>query len=246
MSASQHLRLRALILTGGQSSRMGFPKYLLPMPVAIADTSSRPLLLHLLDILEHIRTRFIDQFTERATISVRDQAQCMEIKHLLDDSHPFSNVTFEFVTDAVTVSGPTQGLLAAYNFDANAHWLVVGCDYPLLGLNAVEQLIVTHQAANSAITCFRNSQGFAEPLLSIWSPSSLSVLAQLAEEVSPSVGPNQAIKSIQRAHGTRISAEHENCRSGVGFVQPLDENGITSVDTKDQWEAVQNLLKAFP
>lgn len=235
-------RLRLLLLAGGYSSRMGSPKYLLPMPAPSSQAVSEPLLIHLLDVLRQFIAENAMQVIEQVTISVRDHTQRAELEALLSKHQKPHSLPARFVVDAVSDAGPVQGLLAAHDCDDIAHWIVTGCDYPLLTSDALTQLLVTHYSSKPALTCFKNDKGFAEPLLSIWTPAALSTLNRLAEEVSSSIGPNRAIKFLQQAETIAHGAKTQLYEAGVEFVDPSDPNWIRSVNTKDEWQAVQSLL----
>jgi molybdopterin-guanine dinucleotide biosynthesis protein A len=61
--------------------------------------------------------------------------------------------------------GPAASLLAAHAHDADPHWLVLACDYPLVTVEALRQL---REEFEELVTCFVNRDGFVEPLAAAW------------------------------------------------------------------------------
>lgn len=88
-------------------------------------------------------------------------------------------------------AGPAAGLLAAYRSNPDMTWLVLACDYPLMTSGALMQLKSSYTAP---VTCFRNADGFCEPLVGIWSPQAL---AQLAEShATGRSGPSSVVREL--------------------------------------------------
>ncbi|KIV78512.1 hypothetical protein PV11_10221 [Exophiala sideris] len=228
--------IRSLILAGGQSSRMGSPKCLLSFPRASGDIPLilQTLLLHLEAARCHKNSK-----TRAIMISVRNEAQKKEIEDALQPHLDNQPIQVEFVLDTQADCGPVMGLVAAHKVDEQAHWLVTGCDYPLLETASLLQLSAEHCSAQSAITCFRNQDGWTEPLLAIWSPYALERLLRMSSS-NPDIGPNRVIRAFadEERGFTRLPA----FSSGVRMVSPQDELWIKSVDTPAEWdEARKNI-----
>jgi molybdenum cofactor guanylyltransferase len=162
--------LRALILAGGQSVRMGQNK-------ADLDYHGRPQWLYLRHLL--------DDLGLETSVSCRpEQAGTFGMSHE--------------ITDAFAGLGPMGAILSALQQAPDAAWMVLACDLPLLDKPALQFLIDRRNPAATA-TCFRQppapegwdfgkaaqEEGFPEPLISIWEPKSYMTLLQfLAQGVS--------------------------------------------------------------
>lgn len=230
--------IRSLILAGGQSSRMGSPKYLLPFPLI-----SRTIPLILQTLLLHVEAAQMSQHrkTHAIAISVRGQAQKREIEHILKLHPEGHSIQVDFVFDMQPERGPIMGLMAANTLDGEAHWMVTGCDYPMLQVNALLQLSSEHRRAQNAITCFRNAEGYTEPLLAIWSPYALKRLHQMAS-ADTHLGPNRVVKAF--ADDGEESAMQPAFSTGVQVVSPHNEQWLKSVDTKAEWDEARKDIRA--
>ncbi|KAK5105735.1 hypothetical protein LTR62_002323 [Meristemomyces frigidus] len=159
MSASP-LRIRPLLLMVGISSRTGSPKYLLRHP------TGQPTYLRTLKLL-----RMALPSAEEIGVSIRSAEQMAELTEgndsqvcFVSDSSVLSDLTKE---DDI---GPAAGLLAAHDHDKSAHRLVLGYDFPLPTVRALEQLI---NDCEEPLTCLDGTDGSSEPFFAIWSPSAL-------------------------------------------------------------------------
>ncbi len=213
--------LKPLLLTGGRSSRMGCPKHLLPF-------HARPLYLHILHLLQNFCSP-----TSKIYVSVNSQEQAASfnipeswrdrVTFLYDyrnyiDFCPYNAAKADLDDNGI---GPAAGLLAAYQNDPSAHWLVVACDYPLLTHDALRQL---YDAYQEPITCFVNEQGWSEPLLSIRGPTALSKLEHNVREGS--TGPSKVVRELRGR-----------------LVKPDVETWIKGANTKEEWADVLDLLE---
>ncbi|KAK7906318.1 hypothetical protein LTR67_001044 [Exophiala xenobiotica] len=232
----ERIKLRSLILAGGQSSRMGSPKYLIQFP---RTSGTIPLILQ--TILLHHKFHRRRQEQQPITISVKDEEQLEEVENALQ-KHPDSQLLWlNYVFDTIPHQGPTTGLLAVHALDAGTHWMVTGCDYPLLKTEALLQLASEHNKTQNAITCFQNSDGWMEPLLAIWAPSALKRLLEMSLSNSH-IGPNRVIKAFSIDESD--AGSESTFSSGVCTVQPLKEFWTQSVDTKEDWDEVRKMLYA--
>lgn len=125
-------------------------------------------------------------------------------------------VKLSLIADEATQSdiGPAAGLLAAHHDDLDATWLVIACDYPFLQSAAVTQLIDSYEAP---ATCFKNSAGFSEPLLGVWSPQALRSLDENVK--SGRTGPSYTLRQLN-----------------AKLITPHREAWLTNVNTKEEWE----------
>lgn len=147
--------VKALVLAGGKSTRMGQDK-------AELAYHGRPQWRHLRDLLQK---NGLEVF-----ISCRaDQAGLFAGEAL--------------VTDTFIDLGPLGAILSAFRHDPDAAWLVLACDLPLFDAPALDFLL-QNRNPSAAATAFRQPENpdFPEPLVAIWEPKSyarmLSFLAQ--------------------------------------------------------------------
>jgi len=134
--------MKALILTGGKSSRMG--------------TDKASLKIGTQTLLERI-VSLISPLTEEIYLSVAR-----------DDSSPKDLPT---IRDLETSPGPLGGLQAAFQNDPTSDWLLVACDLPRLSAADLATLVENHDATKD-VTCFLNPlDDHPEPLCALYSPS---------------------------------------------------------------------------
>lgn len=151
--------IHALVLVGGKSTRMGQDK-------SQINYHGKPQWQFMADILRGLGLPVF--------LSCRaDQAENFKGEHLL--------------IDTFTDLGPFGAIASAFRDNPNVAWLVVACDLPFLNENALKTLIENRKTSAIATT-YRSpesSEGFPEPLITIWEPKSYSILLQfLAQGVS--------------------------------------------------------------
>jgi molybdopterin-guanine dinucleotide biosynthesis protein A len=207
--------LKILILAGGHSSRMGTPKHLLPLP-------NGPLYLHVMHVLHEALPNIATFFMSLADRSTTDEMLRNGKVDIPDAQGSLTTIGVETVTDCIAQDiGPAAGLLAAHSHDPAATWLVVACDFPLLQAETMRQLLEQYKEPS---TCFQNEEGFIEPLLGIWSPRALK---ELQENVNKGrFGPSYTLKKV-----------------GAKLLVPNHQDWLVNVNTKQEWEAVQNRIK---
>lgn len=200
---------KPLLLMGGKSTRMGESKHLLVTP------SGKTMLQHSFEMLNDLcpASKVYVSLAQETPVdlflrSKQDVAECiLDVK---------PNCT-------VASAGPATGLLAAFRSDPKATWLVMACDYPLLTTEALRQLCGTYVPP---VTCFRNMDGFYEPLIGIWSPTAL---AALADNVAAGMdSPTAVVKQLD----------------GLAIVPPQDhEDWLLNVNTRRDWDRALSLLR---
>lgn len=145
--------LYGLVLVGGQSRRMGRPKWAL-------DYQGEP----------HAQrtARLLGGFCERVFLSVRSgqEVEGMPGWPLIKDRFP--------------AWGPSAGILSAMEAHPEAAWLVVACDLPFLDAPTLEALAAGRDPLKVA-TAYRSAHGgLPEPLCAVWEPRSRQRLLQAA------------------------------------------------------------------
>lgn len=120
-------------------------------------------------------------------------------------------------------AGPAAGLLAAFRSDVEATWLVVAYDYPLLTTDVLRQLCGSYVPP---VTCFKNMDGFYEPLIGIWSSSALAMLAD-----NVAAGMDSPITVIRQLDGLAISPPQDH------------EDWLLNVNTRKVWYRAKRLLR---
>jgi molybdenum cofactor guanylyltransferase len=128
----------AIILAGGQSSRMGFNK-------ALLDFNGKPLI--------HVLVERILPVTDHILISSND-----------DSCYRFLNIPV--VPDQYRGQGPLAGLHAAMHRDICTDYLVLACDLPNLQTPFLNRLISFVKGFDAAIP--RTSDGLAHPLCAVY------------------------------------------------------------------------------
>ena len=144
--------LKAAVLVGGQSSRMGHPK-------AWMQISGHPMGLKLAHLLEEL-------------LGVGRVVFGGSLPPIPED-WSFSNhqelERYAVIPDRVQGFGPWGGLLGLWESEPNTTWLVVGCDYPRLHLEALEWLLSKRDPLRLA-TLVRHQIGPLETMIGIYEP----------------------------------------------------------------------------
>jgi molybdopterin-guanine dinucleotide biosynthesis protein A len=135
MSASD---VCAVILAGGQSSRMGFNK-------ALLDVGGRPLIRVLVDRIRPL--------TDQILISSNDCS-----------SYRFLN--FPVVPDRFKGHGPLAGFHAAMLWNICSLYLVLACDLPNLQETLLRNLVSLAEGFDAAVP--RTGDGLAHPLCAVY------------------------------------------------------------------------------
>lgn len=121
-------------------------------------------------------------------------------------------------------AGPAAGLLAAFSSDPHATWLIIPCDSPFLSPAVLERL---RREYEPPVTCFRNGEGFCEPLIGIWGPEALGRLAENAARGR--AGPSAAVRELG---GKQIELPGDAGRA------------LVDVNTKEEWKTALELLNS--
>ncbi|KAJ0159753.1 hypothetical protein CTA2_9172, partial [Colletotrichum tanaceti] len=245
--------MRPLLLAGGKSTRMGTPKHLLRMPDGtplyrrqlqlLRVIFPEPHTIYISLAQESETDDYLDELlaaqpennpssscpstslspsssSSAAAAAAAEAPENTDPKReepkiqILRDRHPN---TYKYS------AGPAAGLLAAYQYDPWANWVVVACDYPLLPPDALYLLFLKRDSV--PVTCYRSLEGFCEPLLAIWAPPALSRLAE----------------RVARGHASPAAAARE-LDALILDAPPGCEWWLTNVNTMEEWvEAVEEM-----
>jgi len=145
--------LKALVLLGGRSSRMGEEKGLIQY-------HEKTQAEHLVSLLEEIGLEVF--------LSVREEQK----KNYLFLNRPF-------ITDQIQGAGPLGGIASSMRSFPHTAFLVVACDLPNLQKEQLEFLLKNRNTKAFA-TCYESPlDGGPEPLCSIYEPKSFSALMKV-------------------------------------------------------------------
>lgn len=143
--------LRAVVLAGGRSSRMGRDK-------ALLDLGGETLLER--------TVRLLREFVDDVRVAVQPGAVPDAVR-----------ARFPLVSDPAPDLGPAGGLLAAHAADPAAAWLVVACDLPGLDRATLAGLVAGRDPARGATAYGQVGSPDPEPLCAIYEPATLARLS---------------------------------------------------------------------
>ncbi len=174
--------LKGLVLTGGDSRRMGADK-------ASMVFHEQTLLERAINVLQGVVPEvFVSARTEQREAGGR--ADC------------------SLIEDSVAVRGPAAGILSAHLHDPAAAWLVLACDLPRVS-GELLQALVTERDADVAATAWSAEQaGQAEPLCAVYEPATLAAfLRAVGAGLKPSPQQwldSQQVKLLERPAGAAL------------------------------------------
>jgi molybdopterin-guanine dinucleotide biosynthesis protein MobB len=145
--------LYGLVLAGGQSTRMGRPKWAL-------DYQGEPHAVRM--------ARLLTPQCEQVFLSVRPGQEAEELPEL------------PRITDCYPAWGPTTGILSAMQAYPEAAWLVVACDLPFLDSGTLAHLVAEASPFKIATAYRSANDGLPEPLCAIYQPRAAQRLLQAA------------------------------------------------------------------
>lgn len=95
--------------------------------------------------------------------------------------------TLNPIYDKFTFESPLNGILSAFELHPHKAWFTVAVDMPFVN-DRVLEFLVENRDTTKVATCFYDSAGkLPEPLLTIWEPSSFSLLMKFNQRggISP-------------------------------------------------------------
>lgn len=194
--------LYGLVVCGGESSRMGRDKSLLQY--------------HALPQRYHVY-QLLRPYCEQVFLACNPR-QAAGI-----------DTGYHFVTDDLLFAGhgPMSALLTAFHTFPGRSFLAIGCDYPFLDQQAIEQLLAGRNTTRQAVSFYKEDPAFPEPLLSVYEDS--------AAETS-------------MAHFRRGSTSLRRVLLALGThcVLPHHSSIAESVDTPEAFEEARKRLAQSP
>ncbi len=143
------MNVKALILIGGKSTRMGEEKYLIGI-------NGKPQYAFLHDLL---KAAGVDVF-----LSINmGQSQAIP-------------PSFNTIVDQYTEIGPMGGLISAIAQDSKCSWLVVACDLIHLDQEGLQNLIEANEEAYDIVTYQQEDSPFFETTCTLYNPGSYILL----------------------------------------------------------------------
>ncbi len=144
--------LKALIMAGGKSTRMGKDK--------------SELHYHGMPQYQYISALL-------AELEIDSYVSCRE-----DQREFFESNNTKVITDRILNCGPMGGILSAYMHTPDSAWLVLACDVPLLDKNILQELLNERDPAHNATAFISPHDNLPEPLIAIWEPKNYSMALQ--------------------------------------------------------------------
>ena len=149
--------LFGLLLAGGRSTRMGRDKASMVIGADGLNQGQRAI-------------QGLSQVCQKVFLSLSDGQTAPEgCEHL------------EIVRDNPKLSGPLAGILAAFDQDPNAAWLVMACDLPFVTPEVLTKLLHARTDDANFIAYASATDGLPEPLCAIYEPGARAILQRHAE-----------------------------------------------------------------
>jgi len=148
----EKIPLRACLLIGGRSSRMGRPKHL-------------------------IKGRNGLTWIENSVNLLRPFTQDIVLSGAGDVPDALSSLTR--IPDVPDVQGPLTGIVAAMRWRPDSCWLLLACDMPNISSEALEWLLSNRTPESWGTVPRLKKDGFVEPLLAVYEPRAREYFEEL-------------------------------------------------------------------
>ena len=133
-------KLKALILAGGESKRMGQDKSQL------------------------------DYYGKAHEIHLAELCQSLGLESYISKKDATEVDGFPVIVDSYVGLGPAGAIASAFLTDPNAAWLVLACDLPFVDNALIQELINARNHIKYASAVKSTNKDFPEPLISIYEP----------------------------------------------------------------------------
>ncbi|MEE9439478.1 MAG: NTP transferase domain-containing protein [Saprospiraceae bacterium] len=145
-------KLKALILGGGKSQRMGKDKS------QLIYNNNRPQQLYIADLCAELN---IDTYISK------------------QHDYPENKIDqYSVINDRLIAMGPFGAIVSAMMYDPDSAWLVIACDLPYIDKASINRLIKNRDASKYATATIGIGNPFPEPLISIYEPKIYSRFLQ--------------------------------------------------------------------
>ena len=188
--------INGLVLSGGQSSRMGTDKG----EIYYHDKSQRR---YLYDMML--------PFCEAVFISCNNE----QSKQIID---------MPVIEDRYINIGPLNGILSAFQANANTAWLTVACDLPFLNQKTIAYLVDHRNHSKIATVFYNEEEKFIEPLITIWEPAANNILLKFLAEGCYS--PSKILS-----------------KSDVEMIHVPNALALKNINTKEEYSEAISLIK---
>ncbi|HIP82004.1 MAG TPA: molybdenum cofactor guanylyltransferase [Desulfocapsa sulfexigens] len=148
----QEIPLRACLLIGGRSSRMGRPKHLIKGSNGLT-------------------------WIENSVCLLKPFTQDIVLSGAGDVPDVLSSLTR--IPDVPDVQGPLTGILAAMRWNPDSCWLLLACDMPNISPEALKWLLSKRTPDSWGTVPRLKEDGFVEPLLAVYEPQAKEYLEEL-------------------------------------------------------------------
>jgi molybdopterin-guanine dinucleotide biosynthesis protein A len=188
--------MNGLVLVGGYSRRMGQPKGLL-------EYQGRP--------QYQVAADQLDGLCERVFVSCRaEQASLFTGYPLVLDDSRWGDI------------GPMNGVLSAFFSNQSPKaWFVLGCDYPLIGAEDLEELAQARDPERLATVFINPNTQIPEPLVGIYEPKARDFLQKWLQS------GHESLRRFLEAHDAQT------------FVPSRPER-LKSADTPEDFEQLRS------
>ena len=162
---SEPRQLKALILAGGMSIRMGSDKSQLTY-------HSQTQELHTANLCHRLG---LETYISKGYKSDKDFIG-----------------SFPIIKDQFKNLGPLAAILSAFSFDSKSAWLILACDLPFLNEDVIKTLLEKRQPEKLATCIQLEKNDFPEPLVAIYEPEMYPI--SLAFYSNGGSSPRQLLK----------------------------------------------------
>ena len=187
MSINNYNDIVAVVMAGGRSKRMGLDKGL----IKYKDKAQR---YYMADMLSTI--------FDNVAISVPFDFVLPKNSH------------YTYIKDVVADSGPLGGLYSLFKEYPNKSILVIATDMPDVDVAHIINLLEKRDI-DSIATCYKNDEGFIEPLFAIWESVASKRIEQLVKENKLSM------KMILKDNNAKI-------------ISTLNDNALLNINTIEE------------
>lgn len=176
-------RTIGLILCGGQSSRMGREKGLVPLPKSSESESDVTFVDNAIALLR--------PFVSQVYLSLREEQAS------LYESRVEGCKQVRFIFDEPVASGPVRGLLSAHRAMPEASILLLAVDMIRLQGRHIQALLEREEPENEKRSaCYRHASGHFEPLIAYYRSDDLHRIAKWSA-ASPQAGLSYWLQKLQ-------------------------------------------------